>query len=356
MSQRRSIVFLMPDTPKRALLWTPDAQILAESLNMDVHFTKTPISPEAVQGADAIITSWGSPRINADYLDASPNLKIIGHAAGSIQAILTPEIFKRGIPIVSANSELARSVAQWSLMMTMIAARKMLIHANFGTHKALQWYPPHAPTGMHNLTVGIWGYGAIARELIRLLHSVGVKQILITDDYLKEDDIINKRVTRVDLPELFEQSDVVHLLTSLTAERVGKVNADLLRKLADNSALILAGRAHLVDEAALMNELISGRLHAYIDVHYQEPLPENHPLQNLSNVVLTPHNAGKGPEDLFVSLVLHEFDRCFRGIPLQHEITPTYAAAMTTEYHQMGNSCSEGEKHPSPMRPEKLLS
>lgn len=329
------VVFLMPDNPVRAALWTPQAQALAKTLDLDVRLADEPLSPDSVKGAEAIITSWGAPRIDQAYLDAAPDLKLVGHAAGSVKAIVSPELFQCGIPVVSANAEMAKGVAQWSLMMTMIAARRMLTSSNFGTHKAMEFPPPIHPTGLHDLTVGIWGYGAITRELIRLLRAAGVERILIASEYLKKADAEKDQLIPVELPELFEQSDVLHLLTSLNAKRVGRVDADLLSRLADGATLINTGRAHLVDESAMMNELSSGRLNACLDVYHQEPLPEDHPLRALSNVVLTPHSAGKGTRTRYVPLVLNEIDRCLKGLPLQHEVTSSYAAAMTTEYKQM---------------------
>lgn len=332
MTHRHSVVFLMPDNADRRDLWTPQAQVLADSLNLDVHLVAEPFSANSIKSADAVMTSWGAPRLDEQFLDVADCLKIVGHAAGSVKPIISPALFERGIPVVSANDEMARGVAQWSLMMTMMASCKMLNWSNVGAHKAFCWDHHQDLGGLHGLTVGIWGYGAITRELIRLLRAVGVEQILVASNYLTDDIAAQEQLHRVGLTELFEQSDVVHLLTSLTDDRVGRVDADLLRRLVDGAALINAGRAHLVDETAMMKELTSGRLNAYLDVYHQEPLPDNHPLRGLSNVVLSPHNAGRITQALFVPMVLKEFDRCFRGQPLMHEVSPKYAAAMTTEY------------------------
>jgi phosphoglycerate dehydrogenase-like enzyme len=335
MTNPHSAVLLLADTPNARELWTPEHETLAESLNIDVRRPQLPFAPESVQGAEAIITSWGSPRLDLPWLDAAPELKIVGHAAGSIKPIVSPELFDKGIRVVSVNDEMARCVAQWSLMMTQIAARNLLSYCNFGEHRRLQWRPVPGARGLHNLTIGIWGYGAISRELIRLLRSLGIGRILIASEYMNDEVAEADQLIRVSLDELFEQSDIVHLLTSLTPRSVGSVGAELLSKLSDGATLINSGRAHLVDETALMNELHSGRISACMDVFYQEPLPEDAEIRTLSNVVLTPHNAGTGSRDRFIPLVLQEFDRFFRGEKLQHEITATHAAAMTTEYRQI---------------------
>jgi hypothetical protein len=70
---------------------------------------------------------------------------------------------------------------------------------------------------------------------------------------------------------------------------------------------------------------------AILDVHYAEPLPIVNPFCGLSNVLLTPHNAGYGRHELYVIYVLDQFDRFFRGRPLENEITVERAMAMTHE-------------------------
>lgn len=335
MTDSHSAVLLLADTPNARGLWTPEHDRLAETLGIQIRKPQPPFTPESIQGAEAVITSWGSPRLDQPWLDAAPNLKIVGHAAGSIKPIVSPELFDKGIHVISVNAEMARCVAQWSLMMTQIAARGMLSYCNFGDHRHLQWRPKPGARGLHTLTIGIWGYGTISRELIRLLRCLGVGKILVASKYMSDADAEANHLTRVTLDELFEQSDIVHLLTSLTPKNLGKVDAKMLSKLSDNATLINSGRAHLVDETALMNELKSGRISACMDVFYEEPLPENAEVRTLPNVILTPHNAGTGSRDRFMGLVLHEFHRVFQGENLQHEITATHAATMTTEFKNL---------------------
>ena len=125
-----SIVLLMPDTPQRKNIWTPAGEVAACKLGWEVRVAES-ICPEAIQGADAILTSWGSPRIEQPYLDAAPNLKIVGHAAGSVKPITSPELYAKKIPVVCANAVMAECVAQWALMMTMVSARRMITLLRF---------------------------------------------------------------------------------------------------------------------------------------------------------------------------------------------------------------------------------
>jgi phosphoglycerate dehydrogenase-like enzyme len=73
------------------------------------------------------------------------------------------------------------------------------------------------------------------------------------------------------------------------------------------------------------------RITAILDVHYIEPLPVQSPFRGLSNVILTPHNAGYGRREFYVPHVLNEFHRFFTNRPLQHEVHPAAVARMTDE-------------------------
>src|SRR5699024_9160798 len=97
-----------------------------------------------------------------------------------------------------------------------------------------------------------------------------------------------------------------------------------LRLLPADAVLINAGRSALVDQEALTAELVSGRIRAGLDVFDSEPLPAEHPLYGLENVVLTPHVAGGTVEARFGQGApgVAEIGRFLRGEDLEHEVTP----------------------------------
>jgi phosphoglycerate dehydrogenase-like enzyme len=95
-----------------------------------------------------------------------------------------------------------------------------------------------------------------------------------------------------ELPDLLPHADIVVLLVPLTADTTGLVDAKFLAAMADGALLVNAARGPVVDTEALTAELASGRLHAAMDVTNPEPLPPDHPLWTMPNVLLTPHVAG----------------------------------------------------------------
>lgn len=98
--------------------------------------------------------------------------------------------------------------------------------------------------------------------------------------------------TLADLGVLLPQVDVVVLLAPLTEQTQGLVDAEFLSSMKDGSLLVNAGRGQLVEQRALLDALKDGKIRAALDAHDPEPLPEDHPLWRVPNVILTPHLAG----------------------------------------------------------------
>lgn len=283
---------------------------------------------ELLEGVEALITTWGAPCLSAGTLARNNTLKIVGHAAGSVASIVSDELFRRGVRVVCANSIMARAVAEWSLMMSLFGWWGNLSYAQM-LHRPIDWPGRKGARSLRGATVGIWGYGDIAAELVPLLKSLQPARILICSKHLGEQTARELGVQSVGLEELLAQADVIHLLAALTAQNKDRMGARELAMIRDGALLINAGRAEIVQQQALLAELRKNRFTAVLDVHYQEPLPADNPFLALPNVMLTPHCAGAPGVELYVPCVLQEFHRFFNGQPLQHEITASRAAGMT---------------------------
>jgi phosphoglycerate dehydrogenase-like enzyme len=324
----------------RDSLWTEEARQLAASLEYEVtlnpHAQKLDEAAWAdmLQGVEALITTWGAPRLTAAVLARAEALRIVGHAAGSVGPIVSPDLYARGIRIVSANPVMAHGVAEWSLMMTLVAWRRLPDYAKLGPFRPLDWDGKAMARDLREATVAIWGYGDIARRLIRMLRPLEPGRILVHDDYLSAAAAAAEGVEKVAFDDLFRRGDVIHLLAALTEKSLDRVGAAQLAAIRDGSVLLNTGRADLVQEDALLAELRRNRFTAIFDVHYHEPLPPEDPVCALPNVILTPHCAGGGSvggRSRYVPHVLREFERFFAGQPLEGEITAARAANMTQE-------------------------
>ena len=129
-----------------------------------------------------------------------------------------------------------------------------------------------------------------------------------------------------ELPGLLPGADAVVLIVPKTTETVGLVDARFLARMHDGAILVNAARGPVVDTAALLAELTSGRLRAALDVVDPEPLPSDHPLWNAPNLLLTPHVAGSvlGFPGRFAELLVAQLGRFVRGEPLHNVVSGQY--------------------------------
>ncbi|WP_420116471.1 2-hydroxyacid dehydrogenase [Micromonospora sp.] len=129
-----------------------------------------------------------------------------------------------------------------------------------------------------------------------------------------------------ELPRLLPEADVVVLLVPLTDATRGLVDAAFLAAMPDGALLVNAARGPVADTAALVEELTSGRLRAALDVTDPEPLPADHPLWELPNVLLTPHVAGsvRGLLPRAYRLVGEQVRRFVAGSPLVNTVADGY--------------------------------
>lgn len=138
-------------------------------------------------------------------------------------------------------------------------------------------------------TVGLVGFGRIGKRLAELLRGFNV-DLLVCDPYVDAEAISALGAKSVALDELLGASDVVSLHLPATEATRHTINADTLAKMKDGAYLVNTSRGALVDEAALVDALSSGKLSgAALDVYEKEPVTAGDPLFALENTVLAPH-------------------------------------------------------------------
>ena len=125
-----------------------------------------------------------------------------------------------------------------------------------------------------------------------------------------------------DLPDHLGDADAVILITPLTNETRGLMDAPMLARMKDGALLINAGRGPVVDVPALVNEVAAGRLRTVLDVYDSEPLPSDHPLWGLEGSFISPHIGGHTREGDIKSLNLaaSQITRYVRGEPLKYVV------------------------------------
>ncbi|MDD2710890.1 MAG: hydroxyacid dehydrogenase [Verrucomicrobiae bacterium] len=252
--------------------------------------------------AGAMITGWGTPPITDAMLDQAPELKVIVHSAGSIKGLLPESIWERGIRVGTCNGALAVGVAETTLGM-IIAGLKGFFPAREWT-SAGHWSDPKLGTNRtiirepFEMTVGVIGASKVGRHLLRLLKNFEMK-ILLTDPFIDAGQARDLGATLVDLDEVAAKSDVITLHAPALPSTHHMLQARHFKSMKDGAIFINTARGMIVDESALVAELKTGRISAFIDVTDSEPPAKDHPFRSLPNVVLTPHLAGHASNGSF---------------------------------------------------------
>ena len=336
MSASPDIFFMAPPGELQDWFWRGRSRERAEELSYEVRLNpreggrSSDEWAELWVGVEGLLTTWGTPRLDAAMLEKNSTLRIVGHVGGSVAPIVSPELFERGVRVCTANPLMARTVAEWSLMMTLVGLRRLLEYGQFGVSGGrVNWEKRRANIVPQDSVVGIWGYGDVARRLIEMLRPFEPREIIVHDEYLTAEGAVREGIRKVEFDELFSGADIIHCLTGLTAANKGRVGAEQLAAIGDGAILLNCGRAALIQEEALIAALGENRFTAIMDVYEVEPLAEDHPYRQMDNVVLTPHNAGYGRDEYYLGAMLDEFDRFFNGRPLETEVTQERALVMT---------------------------
>ena len=173
-------------------------------------------------------------------------------------------------------------------------------------------------------TLAVLGLGNVGREVARLAGRVGVRVIgskRTTDGVSPADLGVETLYPRSQLHAMLAQADYLCLIAPHTAETEGLIDASALAAMKPGSVLINIGRGDLVVEEALLTALRDGPLKgAVLDVAPVEPLPAEHPLWDLDNVILFPHSAStsRSENDRLAGLFIDNLRRYLAGRPLRN--------------------------------------
>ncbi|WP_181387153.1 hydroxyacid dehydrogenase [Streptomyces sp. Act143] len=281
-----------------------------------------PRAADALARAEILITGWGCPPLDADVLAATPRLRTVLHAAGSVRSLVGEALWERGITVSSAVTGNALPVAEYTLAMILLAGKDTFVHRErFRSTHAYPTPADTARTGNVGRRVGVIGASRVGRRLLELLRPFDL-EVLLHDPYVSTGEAAGLGARLVSLEDLLRHSDIVSLHAPDIPETYRMLDAGRLALIRDGGVLINTSRGALVDPEALTEELVSGRLHAVLDVTEPEPLPAGSPLYRLPNVFLTPHIAGSLGNELerLGRIVVEELERLGAGVGVVHEV------------------------------------
>lgn len=266
------------------------------------------------------MVALGDEYAGADTIDAwaRSGMKFLGVAKGTPATVDYAAVERAGIQMSYTPGRNRVAVAEFNLGLMIAAARHITLGAtglSRGDHtgpavadiydvpdvKNVTFGPldekhPFSDYGigfeLYGKTLGIAGYGAIGREVAVRALAFGM-EVLAYDPYLSKEQLEADGAKAADLDTMLSQSDMVSIHLPVLPSTKNIVNKDWFSKMKPTAIVINTARAAVIDQRdlveALENKTIGG---AAIDVYWQEPVPANHPLLKMRNVICTPHLAG----------------------------------------------------------------
>ena len=251
--------------------------------------------------------------VGPDELRLLPDLRLVGNYGVGYDNVDVAACGDRGIAVTNTPGVLDAAVAELTLAL-MLACRRELVESDRFVRDA-RWRtgwsrPERLGHDLAGATLGLVGMGRIGSEVARRAEGFGMQVVH------------HRRSDGLSLDELLRTSDVVSLHVPLTPETQGLLSRERLALLRDGATLVNTARGAIVDENALVDELVSGRISAGLDVFADEPrVPER--LLDLPNVVLTPHIASATVETraAMTRVLVDNVLAFLRGDPLPNEVS-----------------------------------
>ena len=257
-------------------------------------YERTPVECVAERIGDADIVLTNKSPINADILEACPNIKLVCVLATGYNVVDCKATKERGIPVCNVPDYGTAAVAQFTFALLLELCHQVGHHAQ--TVRDGKWcacpdfcYWDTPQMELAGKTLGIIGFGRIGRAVGKIAKAFGMNVIAYNRSQCEEGKAIGNYVN---LDELLQASDIISLHCPLSPENTGMIGAEAIAKMKDGAILLNTARGPLVDEAAVTSALESGKLRGFAcDVVSAEPMAENNPLKSAPNCIVTPHMA-----------------------------------------------------------------
>jgi lactate dehydrogenase-like 2-hydroxyacid dehydrogenase len=286
------------------------------------------------KGSDASILIFRRGRIDAELMDANPELELIQRVGERADQIDLAAAAKRGIAVSCLPRPSLAYTAEHAVLL-MLALSKRLVEADEAVREdrwdrarvhpengvAYNWAGLSNLGGLYGATVGIIGLGEVGTLTVAMLRGFGARIVYCNRTRLPEEKECALGVAYRPMRQLLAESDFVSLHASNLPENKGAMDAAVFAQMKPTAFFINTSRGRMVDDAALEAALRNGTIAgAGLDVHEAEPRPAPNRFAGLRNVIMTPHIAG-GSRASIIHEVTTLLDNCraiLRGGEIRH--------------------------------------
>ncbi|MGN6362274.1 MAG: C-terminal binding protein [Thermomicrobiales bacterium] len=270
-------------TIEEEILGAVGARVVAATTGAEDELIR--LAPEA----DIILTCW--QRVTAAVLDAAPRCRAVGRYGIGLDNIAVDHATALGILVTNVPDFCLEEVSDHALALLLACARRIVYFARATQSGVWNLAAGQPIPRLRGQTLGLIGYGGIARALAPKAHALGLRVLAYTPR-LTPGPLDATTTGTNNLDELLAASDFVSIHVPLTGETRGMIDARALRQMKPTAFLINTSRGAVIDEAALAQALADEQIAgAALDVLAHEPPDPDHPLLRSPNAILTPHAA-----------------------------------------------------------------
>jgi len=268
--------------PERAELASVEAELLLAECSTEQEVA------EACKDADGVITRLAP--VTARAIEGMDNCRVIARYGVGVDNVDVPAATAKGIVVANVRDYCNEDVSDHALALLLACVRKISVRDR--QVRAGMWDigakdPVWRIAGK---TLGLVGYGAIARTLHRKVSGFGLAEVLAYDPFISAEEMAKTGATKVELDDLFRRADFISVHAPLSDQTHHMIGREQLAMAKSTAILVNTSRGPLVDPDALYEALTSGRINsAGLDVHEPEPPEASSRFFKLDNVILTDH-------------------------------------------------------------------
>ena len=302
---------------------------LEQAVSVDVWPEAVPPSREelsrGLEGADGLLCLL-TDQIDAALLEGAPRLRVISVLAVGYDNVDVAAATRRGILVTHTPGVLTETTADLAFALILAVARRIVESDRFTRSGNWRAWDPSLLLGrdVHGAVLGLVGFGRIAQAVARRARGFNMT-VLCHDTRRMSIEEASLGAEFMPLSELLVRSDFVSLHVPLTPSTRGMIGAAELARMRPDACLINTARGEVVDETALYQALVSGRLAgAGLDVYAEEPVDPANPLLTLDNVVALPHvgSATRDTRTRMADLAVENLLAGLSGIRPPHPVNP----------------------------------
>jgi phosphoglycerate dehydrogenase-like enzyme len=277
----------------------------------------------ALPEADVVV-GWA---VTPENFASARRLRWIQVTAAGVGSLLFPALIESPVVVTNGRGLHAVAMAEHTLGVMLAFVRRL--HLARDAQAARRWAQEELyadGTGFSELggtTMGLVGFGAVGRAIAERASLLGVEVLVVRRHPVSAPGPAREQWGPERLPELLGRSDWIVLAAPLTGETRGLIDREALTRVRPGAVLINLGRGKLVEETAVIEALVAGRLAGVaLDVFAEEPLPSASPLWSMPQAIVTPHVSGFGPRywERSVELVRRNLRAYLSGAPLENVV------------------------------------